>query len=430
MTTQTDPANVRTLVHDATGAEVESFFGCILDVNQSAQAVFPLNPSSDGPFGGTLQSVLSLVRNAHQCLVAEIAFDPDAIAAGATPSTSDKLAQRNLSLVESDNPGGVESRRIPNTFEVRPTPAVHAAAGFHDELMIDWGNVPAGSVARVYLPDTAPDEVLDLAKRLYRARGLQRIDAHTLQMRAPRASPTSRCPPGRRSTTPGCSPSTCRPASAGPALLGGGPPAHPHGAHPQEATRGGRQPDRWSLVAAESTGRRRLPPAAGSSSGKWCSAPSRSRSRSRRGPCSSTPRRGCSRSCAGSSARSRSRDRWYLPFRRYVAEIGERVPRLRRRSRHGEARSERTAGRAAAGRPANPAGPGRRLVFTGKVSGTPLRPLRRLRGLHPRHRGRASGCSRAASTRSRTSPTAPGSERMLIVVYARAAEPHGPRRSC
>jgi hypothetical protein len=184
MTTQADPANVRTLVHDATGIEVESFFGCILDVNQSAQAVFPLNPASDGPFGGALQSVLSLVRNAHQCLVAEIAFDPDAIPAGASPSTSDKLAQRNLSLVESDNPGGGESRRIPNTFEVRPTPAVHATVGFHDELMIDWGNVPAGSVARVYLPDTAPDEVLDLARRLYRARGLQRIDAHTVQVAA------------------------------------------------------------------------------------------------------------------------------------------------------------------------------------------------------------------------------------------------------
>ena len=88
MTTQTDLANVRTLVHDASGAEVESFFGCILDVNQSAPAVFPLNPSGDGPFGGTLQSVLSLVRNAHQCLVAEIAFDPDVINAGSTPASS------------------------------------------------------------------------------------------------------------------------------------------------------------------------------------------------------------------------------------------------------------------------------------------------------------------------------------------------------
>ena len=184
MTTQTDPANVRTLVHDASGVEVESFFGCILDVNQSAQAVFPLHPSSDGPFGGALQSVLSLIRNAHQCLVAEIAFDPDVIGSGSTPGSSDKLAQRNLSLIASDNPGEAASRRIPNTFEVRPTPAAHAAAGFHDELMIDWGNVPDGSVARIYLPDTAPDEVLDLAKRLYRAGRLERIDGHTLRCRA------------------------------------------------------------------------------------------------------------------------------------------------------------------------------------------------------------------------------------------------------
>ncbi len=184
MNTQTDPANVRTLIHDATGAEVESFFGCIVDVNQPGQTVFPLNPTGDGPFGGSLQSVLSLTRNAHQCLVAEIAFDPDVIQNGQTPSTSDKLAQRNLTQVESDNPGGVESRRIPNTFEVLPTPAAHAAAGFHDELMIDWGNLPPGSVARVYLPDTQPDQVLDLAKRLYRAHGMVRIDNHTIQVPA------------------------------------------------------------------------------------------------------------------------------------------------------------------------------------------------------------------------------------------------------
>lgn len=184
MTAQTDPANVRTIVHDASGVEVEAFFGCIIDVNQPTQAVFPLNPSSDGPFAGSLQSVLSLTRNAHQCLVAEIAFDPDVIQPGQTPATSDKLAQRNLTQVESDNPGDVGSRRIPNTFEVLPTPLAHAAAGFHDELMIDWGNLPVGSVGRVYLPGTEVDEVLDLARRLYRAQTLVRIDGHTVQVPA------------------------------------------------------------------------------------------------------------------------------------------------------------------------------------------------------------------------------------------------------
>jgi hypothetical protein len=41
--------------------------------------------------------------------------------------------------------------------------------------------LPAGSSARIYLPGTAPDEVLDLAKSLYRARRLVRIDGQTLQ---------------------------------------------------------------------------------------------------------------------------------------------------------------------------------------------------------------------------------------------------------
>ena len=172
MTTQTDPANVRTLVHDASGAEVESFFGCILDVNQSAQTVFPLQPVERRP----------VRRDAAVGAVAGPQRAP-------VPRRGDRLRPRRRSPAGADarrartssrsatsrwsrptTRASVASRRIPNTFEVRPTPAAHAAAGFHDELMIDWGNVPDGSVARIYLPDTAPDEVLDLAKRLYRAR--------------------------------------------------------------------------------------------------------------------------------------------------------------------------------------------------------------------------------------------------------------------
>lgn len=185
MTAQADPANVRDILHDPSGAEVVAYFGCLLDINQASEARFPLHPTTDGPYTGTLQSVLSLVRNEHQCLVAELAFDPaPAIDPGDGPSTSDKLAQRNLSLVESDNPGDVGSRRIPNTFEVRPTPASHAAFGLHDEVMFDWRDLPAGTVARIYLPDTGPDQVLELAARLYMARGLTRVDAHTIQVEA------------------------------------------------------------------------------------------------------------------------------------------------------------------------------------------------------------------------------------------------------
>lgn len=184
MTAQTDSANAQPITHNASGAEVDVYFGCWLDMNQPSQTWFPLNPPTDGPFTGTLQSVLQLVRNAHQCLVAEVSFDPDPIPTAptrATPSTSDKLAQRNLSLVFSDNPGDVESRRIPNTFEVRPTPAKLAHAGRLDELMIDWGNTPHGSVARIYMPDASADEILELAAKRYMARHLERLDEHTLE---------------------------------------------------------------------------------------------------------------------------------------------------------------------------------------------------------------------------------------------------------
>ncbi len=181
MTTQTDAPNVQPILHDASGAEVVHYFGCWLDINQGAQKWFPLNPTGDGPFGGTLKSVLELVRNAHQCLLSEIAFDPDPIPttpAPVTPGTSDKLAQRNLTLLPSANPGDQASRRIPNTFELKPTPAERAQTP--DELMIVWGNVPTGAAARVYLPTVRADDVIELAARRGSAAHLRRLDDHTV----------------------------------------------------------------------------------------------------------------------------------------------------------------------------------------------------------------------------------------------------------
>jgi len=181
MTTQTDAPNVQPFTHDVSGAEVVHYFGCWLDINQGTQKLFPLNPGGDGPFGGTLKSVLELVRNAHQCLLSEIAFDPDPIPttpAPVTPATSDKLAQRNLTLLPSANPGDQASRSIPNTFELKPTPAERAQTP--DELMIVWGNVPTGSSARVYLPTVSADAVLMLAARRGSAAHLRRVDDHTI----------------------------------------------------------------------------------------------------------------------------------------------------------------------------------------------------------------------------------------------------------
>ena len=180
MDTQPDPPNVMTIAHDASGVEVDRYFGCWLDINQPGQQHFPLNPTDEGPYSGSLKSVLELVRNQHQCLLAEIAFDPVAIPPGSTAGTSDKLAQRNLSLVTSSNPGDVASRRIPNTFELKPT--VGAQGLQANELMIDWGNTPSGSFARIYLPTVSIDEILELAAKRYNPASFKRIDDHTIEV--------------------------------------------------------------------------------------------------------------------------------------------------------------------------------------------------------------------------------------------------------
>lgn len=176
---QTDPANVQTI--PISGTERWVYFGAWLDFNQTTLQ-FPITPSpSDGPWAANRKSIQELIRAKHQCLAAEIAFDPAPIPANATPATSDKLAQRNLAIVESANPGIVASRRIPHTFELRPTSETLPEGAPYDELMIDWGRTPVGSVATLYLPAVDSDEVLDLAARMYRTSNLVFIDEHTLQ---------------------------------------------------------------------------------------------------------------------------------------------------------------------------------------------------------------------------------------------------------
>lgn len=177
MTTQTDAPNVQTIPPNPSGAEVVRYFGCWLDINQT-QPQFPIQPSPvDGPYTSDRKSVQELIRNEHQCLVSEIAFTPAPAQNGSTPSVSDKLAQRNLAIVESANPGLVFSRRISQTFEIRPSTSKLE----HDELMIDWGNVPAGSGAAVYLPGIDTNDILLLAAKKYRSHRLVRIDEHTLK---------------------------------------------------------------------------------------------------------------------------------------------------------------------------------------------------------------------------------------------------------
>ena len=187
MNAQTDEPNHQQINHDGSGAEVEAYFGCWLDINQPAPALFPasapVSPAPlDGPFTGPLQPVQNLIRNIHQCLTAEISMDGvTLITTGQTPGSSDKLAQRNLTIVDSDNPGSPASHRIPMTFEVKPTRIETKVDSKPDELLINWGNAPEGSVASLYMPGTSAQHIVRLADSLYVRHTLKAIDAHTIQ---------------------------------------------------------------------------------------------------------------------------------------------------------------------------------------------------------------------------------------------------------
>ena len=99
MKTQTDPPNVKTIT-TAAGAEVDTYFGCWLDVNQTNRFLIPSPPASpaqwDGPWTGTESLHGAIAVAPHQCLVAEIRFDDTPIPHGAEAATTDKLAQRNI----------------------------------------------------------------------------------------------------------------------------------------------------------------------------------------------------------------------------------------------------------------------------------------------------------------------------------------------
>src|SRR2546425_13376117 len=121
-----------------------AYFGCFLNVYDLANVV---NGSQ----------VQALLTGTHHCIVAELAYDNapiiNANGIAASPENSDKLAQRNLQLTFSDNPGPAETHRIPQTFDLRPgqviAPAPGALLDYPDELMIDWGQTPVGSVTHI-----------------------------------------------------------------------------------------------------------------------------------------------------------------------------------------------------------------------------------------------------------------------------------------
>lgn len=190
MTRQTDPSNVQTIPSPTAppptpGSEVYAYFGCWLDLNQATPR-FPVNPAAqanpDGPYSaGSIQSIPGLIMSDHACLVTEISYDPDPIPSGANAGTSDKIGQRNINWSSSDNPGPQSGHVVPTLFDLRRTSLDVASDQLPDELMIQWGNTPPGSVASIYWPQLNADDVLQLASRFYSSNALTKKDAHTIQ---------------------------------------------------------------------------------------------------------------------------------------------------------------------------------------------------------------------------------------------------------
>jgi murein tripeptide amidase MpaA len=181
---QTDPLNVGPLGNsippDGTGAEVQVYFGCWLDINQAVAVMPAASVPTTGPFV-PVRSIQDIVKGKHQCLVAEIQLDAPApqIPTAADPGSSDRLAQRNLTIV-----GVASPHLVPVTFDIRPTDAALRPGQTPDELMIEWGNLPAGARATIFLPGVKAATVVEMADRLYWHHELTMLDDRTLGCRA------------------------------------------------------------------------------------------------------------------------------------------------------------------------------------------------------------------------------------------------------
>lgn len=173
----TSGVNNRTIQIDS-GDSVWAYFGCFLNVYDTSNVVNGL-------------PVQALLNGTHHCIVAQIAYDdaPIVNTNGVTmsPENCDKLAQRNLQITHSDNPGTVGTHRIPQTFDLRPSTPVSQTPGalldYPEELMINWGNTPEGSKANIFWPQVDTTQVVRLASKLYSTHLLTAPDHNTVQCR-------------------------------------------------------------------------------------------------------------------------------------------------------------------------------------------------------------------------------------------------------
>jgi hypothetical protein len=164
-------ANIRDVPIPATQDQIWAYYGCFLDI---------YNAAGNANLGGT-----------HHCIVAEIAYDdapiPTTTATGAAPSplSWDQLAQRNLQITLSENPKSRATHIASQAFDIRPSKVLIPLPGqpiaYPDELMIDWGKTPPGSVATIYWPGLSSSKVLALAHSIYASHLLSAADGHTIQ---------------------------------------------------------------------------------------------------------------------------------------------------------------------------------------------------------------------------------------------------------
>jgi hypothetical protein len=178
---QQDPANVHTL-HGAGAAEATSFFGAWLDFNHNA-------------------AIRNRIRGHHQCIVAELHYPPSPIAVGSAPSDNDQLSQRNLAVLESDNPGDAASHTVAHTFDLKPsrsplpvsllehvdgnslTRGAATRSVPPDELFIRWHELPPDSLVQLYMPDADVEQMLLVAASRAGAGSLVSIDEQTIGCR-------------------------------------------------------------------------------------------------------------------------------------------------------------------------------------------------------------------------------------------------------
>jgi hypothetical protein len=170
--------NNQTIQIPASDDSVWAYFGCFLNVYDDTYLI------------GGRTTQYWLAGSTHHCIVAQIAYGEAPIENSdgvvENPENSDQLAQRNLQVTPSGNPGFPATHRIPQTFDIRPSPPLTGGAigylqDYPDELMIDWRNTPAGSVASIYWPQVEVSDVLQLAAQLYPAAVLSASDSHTIR---------------------------------------------------------------------------------------------------------------------------------------------------------------------------------------------------------------------------------------------------------